>query len=61
MKNYKLFKLRVAKTGLVFGVNKFGHRWIEFWWRGKFKVLSFHNLPERIQVAKLKCNPMIKT
>lgn len=33
--NYKLYKLRVAKTGIVFGVNKFGHRWIEFWLKGK--------------------------
>lgn len=40
MKNYKLFKLRLAKTGVVFGVNKFGHKWIELWFRGQFKVIQ---------------------
>ena len=43
MKNYKLIKLRVAKTGLVFGVNKFGTKWIELWWKGKFKVIKLEN------------------
>lgn len=40
MKNYKLFKLRFLKTGLVFGVNKFGQRWIELWYRGKFIMID---------------------
>lgn len=29
MKNYKLYKALVAKTGLIVGLNQFGHVWIE--------------------------------
>lgn len=61
MKNYKLFKLRVAKTGLVFGVNKFGQRWIELWYRGKFIMIDVQDLKDEWQFLKTGKNPLKPT
>lgn len=50
--NYKLTKLLIAKTGVIYGQNKFGSEWLELRWKGslvKTVYLTNHNPQKQLQ------------